>query len=163
MTLTPKIANIDEIVIWYSLYMNIMEVNNKMATKKQIKISISEDEEALILAYAKATGNSISNAGRQLLVGGLENQETAKILTEKISISVNSLYRKQEDFENRIIDILMLTYKHIGAIKAISKTGFVDASEKNFDDIKRLLDNAEQSGINVALSKLNRIKNNKND
>lgn len=122
--------------------------------KKMKKVGLLEDEISLVSGYAEATGQDFSNAARSLIIKGLENQDTAEMLSDKVSTSVNKLYRKQEDFENRIMDILMLTYKNTGAIKAINKTGFVDVSEKNFDDIKRLLDNAEQSGINAALSKL---------
>ncbi len=125
-----------------------------MSTKIQLKTSLSTEEDVLVSAYAKAAGTSKSNAARQLMIKGLENQQTAEMLTEKFSTNINSLFRKQENFENRMMLLLMENYKNSGALKAIMKTGLVDLSNKEFDEIKKLLDNAEQSGINQSLSRL---------
>lgn len=133
-----------------------------MNTKTQLKIGLTTDEDALVSAVAEARKTSKSTAGRDMMMAGYDTMQTAELIIERLDVAINKLFKRQEELENRFMNVMMLTNKNTGAIKAILKSVSFYQYKENFDEIKKIVSDAEQAGINKSFTDLNIMKKENN-
>ncbi|WP_066355342.1 hypothetical protein [Aliarcobacter skirrowii] len=122
--------------------------------KKMIRVGLLEDEIKMIEQQAKLTGDSISQTGRNLILAGLQNLEIAENLKDNVKFSIGKIERKHEEFDKKIMKILMLILKESCVSKSFLENFEEKKSGKSREDYLDYLDKLEKHSITKMFSKL---------
>ena len=122
--------------------------------KKMVRVGFLEHEIKMIEQQAKITGDSISQTGRNLILAGLQNLEIAENLKDNIKFSISKIEKKHEDFDKKIMKILMLILKESCVSKSFLENFEEKKSGKSREDYLDYLDKLEKHSIGKMFSKL---------
>lgn len=133
-------------------------------TKKMIRIGLTDEEEAVLISYSKGTKQSLSAAGRSLILSGFENILRADEIKNSVNFSISKLERKNEELQNIIkenekktMKMMMHILKYAAKNNSLVKTfeGNREGNKyKNFNDFLIFADKVETSALTKMFAKL---------
>lgn len=117
-------------------------------------IGLLEEEINLINGYASLTKNDFSTSCRDLILRGLEHLEIAENLKDNVKFSIGKIERKHDEFDKKIMKILMLILKESCVSKSFLENFEEKKSGKSREDYLDYLDKLEKHSITKMFSKL---------
>ncbi|MFX4242479.1 hypothetical protein ACOL22_06825 [Aliarcobacter butzleri] len=126
--------------------------------KKMVRIGLQNEEINLLEQQAKLTGNSLSQVGRDLILGGLENLQVAENLTDNIKFYIAKLERKIEENDKKNMKILMLLLKQTAISKAYLENFNEEKSGKTKEEYFNFLDKIEHAAIKKMFERLKEVR-----
>ena len=103
--------------------------------KKQVKsYTLSNETIQSVEAFAKHSGNSLSQSAEYLILRGLEQTEIANKLTDRITQQINRFIENDNKNTDRLIAVLLGQTRSIGKVFGVSvtsavRTGTIDQNE----------------------------------
>ncbi|MCT7650144.1 hypothetical protein N5U19_04540 [Aliarcobacter butzleri] len=122
--------------------------------KTQRQIGFYQNEIDLINSIAASSKNDFSNTVRELVIKGLENAEIAESLADNVKFSVGKIERKYEDFDKKIMKILMLLLKQTAISKAYLENFNEAKTGKSREEYFNFLDKLEVAAIKRMFERL---------
>lgn len=122
--------------------------------KQMIRVGLLQNEINLINEQAKINGESVSQTARILILRGLENLEIADNLKDSVNFQIAKLDRKVQEFDKKIMKILMMILKTSYSSKDF--TAVLNRKNLNIsdEDYQLQLNKIETNAIKRALKTL---------
>lgn len=117
-------------------------------------IGLLEEEINLINGYASLTKNDFSTSCRDLILRGLEHLEIAENLKDNVKFSIAKIERKQEEFDKKIMKILMLLLKQSSISKAYLENFEEKKTGKTREQYFEMLDKIEALAVKKMFERL---------
>ena len=122
--------------------------------KKMVRVGLLEDEIKMIEQQAKLAGDSISQTSRNLILAGLQNLEIAENLKDNVKFSISKIEKKHEDFDKKIMKILMLLLKQSSISKAYLENFEEKKTGKTREQYLEMLDKIEALAVKKMFERL---------
>ena len=122
--------------------------------KKMVRVGLLEDEIKMIEQQAKLAGDSISQTSRNLILAGLQNLEIAENLKDNVKFSISKIEKKHEDFDKKIMKILMLLLKQSSISKAYLENFEEKKTGKTREQYFEMLDKIEALAVKKMFERL---------
>ena len=130
-------------------------------TKKMIRIGLTDEEEAVLISYSKGTKQSLSAAGRSLILSGFENILRADEIKNSVNFAISKLEKQIESLENKVEEkdkknskINMHILKYAAKNNSLAKTFESKKSGMTPEDFKVFVDRVETNSVKNMFAKI---------